>query len=255
MLKEFWESLITTARTATLPQRITNFDRGDGRKAYFAVNGQIEERDIVPGVRDHDFTTLQSFADAVNHYASVDGATVWVGRQSIIALIDDDDRRDRLTLHLPYSEQWKLLLKLQEQPLMDQDRFVQALRTELLGLVGRESLLQTVSKIKWHRSESGEASITHAGESMGKSIQAAVSGAGNIPEDALITTTVYANPDLRELTHQVAMSLQVRHTDQKFRFKPLGDELVRVQDATLAAIFDQLQEKVGENAKVFVGTP
>jgi hypothetical protein len=252
MLKEFWESLTKSARETVLPQKLP-FDGGDGREVYFAIDGRIENRDVRPEPRHHEFTTLESFAEAVNHYS--DGATVWVGRQSIVALIDDDDRRDRLTLHLPYSEQWKVLLQLQQTPVVTQEKLVQLLRTELLGIGGRESLLQTVSKIKWHRNESGEASITHAGESMGKSIQAAVSGAGNIPEDAVVTTTVYANPDLRDIEHVVAMSLQVLHTEQKFRLKPIGDELIRVQDATLAAIFDTLKAKVGENAKVFVGTP
>jgi hypothetical protein len=115
-------------------------------------------------------------------------------------------------------------------------------------------LLTAVRSIKFRTSEAGASTIQQGNESLGRTIEAEVTGAGDIPESVLVSCAVFSNPGEREKTFTVGCDLEIVPAEKKFRFRPIPDEIERVTDAALAGIRDRIADTLQDIA-VFYGSP
>lgn len=250
MLKEALE-LLNQNNHKSLEARLVKIP-GDGRKAYIDQAGKITHFDVTPDVRGHTVDSVEDLIAAASRWNTK--PVIWISGESVILIADDDDRRDRVTLPLHKSHQFATLVKLTQSPKLAQDQILRLLRIDLPGAAGAAELVAAVRKIKWRTGASGESTITHGSESLGKSIEAEVTGAGNIPDSLTATCPVYRNPGEREYTVTVLLDLEIIAHEQKFRLCPLPDELERVTEAALAGIRDRIEGELND-AAIFYGTP
>lgn len=225
---------------------------GDGRKVYVDQGGTLTPLDVAPGLRSHRVDSVDDMIAAAQKWNVA--PVLWINGDSVVLVTDDADRRDKITLPLVKSNQFAKLIELAKDPELDQPELIRLLRIDLPGAAGRAELLATVRNIKWRTASAGNANIQHGNESMGKTIEAEVSGAGNIPEQVLVSGPVYRNHGEREAAFGVLCDLEIVTADQVFRFKPLPDEIEKVTDAALAGIRDRLVDGLGK-VDVFYGTP
>lgn len=223
---------------------------GDGRKAYVDQAGTVTPYDVPPSPRSHTVDSVEDLIAAAGLWDN--GAVVWINADKVVLVIDDADRRDTVTLPLVKSHQFQTLVRMSNTPQMDQQQLIRLLRIDLPGALSRAELLTTIRQIKFRQSSSGESNVQHGSESLGRSIEAQVTGANDIPEQVAVSCNVYQNPGEREFTATVMCDLEIVPTEQKFRFRPLPDELERVTEAAIAGIRERIAQDI---ESVFYGTP
>lgn len=250
MLTEALESLAAQAVQAQEARELKL--PGDGRVTYVDQGGTLTKYDVSPPLRSHRVDSVDDLIAAAKKWNK--SPVVWLNGDSIVLLPDDADRRDKVSLPLVKSHQFATLVRLGKEPMLDQQGLVRLLRIDLQGAAGRADLLAVVRKIKWRQSSAGDASIQHGSESLGKSIEAEVSGAGAIPEQVLVSCPVYQNHGEREFKVSILCDLEIDAASQKFRFRPLPDEIERVTDAALDGIRSRIADALPDTA-MFYGTP
>lgn len=97
----------------------------------------------------------------------------------VVAVLDDEDRRDTVTLELLAADEFRTLLQVAERSgcaarNYDQQSFVRLLRVELAGCLEDPTVIGSLRQLDWEKAEKGHATSQHGKESLGKSIQAKV---------------------------------------------------------------------------------
>lgn len=250
MLKEALDFLASQFHK-TKEARLLNIP-GDGRTAYVDQDGQVKTYEILPPPRASKVDSVEDLCAAASAYGT--DVSIWLSHEAVVAITDDDDRRDRVTLPLRHSHQWKTIKKLVDTPKLDQQQFIQLLRTDLIGIGGRAELLAAVRTIKFRSSSEGTSNIQHGNESMGRTIENAVTGASAIPDQLTCVLSLYDNQGRNTDEFSVTLDLEIIASESKFRLKPLPDSLEDVQNAALQLIRDEISDRL-EKVRIFYGTP
>lgn len=225
---------------------------GDGRKAYVDQAGKVTPYDVTSPLREHRVNSVADLIAAAGKWNT--SPVVWINGDAVVLVPDDADRRDSVTLKLSKSAAFAKLICLNQSPVLDQQALVRVLRIDLQGTINRVALLTAVRNIKFRVSDSGASSIQQGNESLGRTIEAEVTGAGDIPESVVVSCAVFANPGERELTFTVGCDLEIVPADKKFRFRPIPDEIERVTDAALQGIRERIEGEL-KGVAVFFGSP
>lgn len=227
---------------------------GDGRTAYVDQDGKVTELSIAPKPRESKVDSVDDLCAAAKAYGDAAESSIWLSPSAIVLIQHDDDRRDRVTLPLRESTQWKTIKRLASNPVVDQAELVRLLRTELIGVGGRAELLAAVRSIKFRSSAEGTSNIQHGNESLGRVIENAVTGAGAIPEQAICMLPLYDNQGMRGDEFEVLLDLEIVAAEQKFRLKPLPDSIEDAQNAALETYRTEIIDTL-KSVRVFYGTP
>lgn len=225
---------------------------GDGRKVFVDQGGKLTPMDVAPAVRSHKVNSVDDLTNAAHKWNTA--PVVWIGSDAIVLIPDDGDRRDRVTLNLCKSAAFQRLICLDKQPLLDQQSLIRTLRIDLQGTVSRNELLTAIRSIKFRTTEGGASTIQQGNESLGHTIEAEVTGAGDIPESVIVSCAVFCNPGEREKKFQVGCDLEIVPAEKKFRFRPIPDEIERVTDAALEDIRQRIEGEL-DGVSVFYGSP
>lgn len=155
----------------------------------------------------------------------------------VVYCYDRNDRRDTAACRLDLSPQFRWLSTESQQPL-NQAGIVRVLRIVFRGCLSRYTeLLGLLRQLKFTAGGQTEADLQHARESMGKSIQAAVTGISALPEELVLHVPVYEN---HPFTVDVDCALEVFPAEQAFKLTPYPLELRRARDAAMSSIQDML---------------
>lgn len=250
MIKEALDFLSTMFTKASSAKKLDV--PGDGRKVFFDQNGTVAAFDVTPGLRKHTVNSVVDLIEAAKRWN--DAPVIWLAADKVVLVTDDGDRRDSVTLPLVKSAAFETLLKLADKPVVDQQQLIRILRIDLQGTINRANLLTAIRSIKFKTTDSGHANVQQGNESMGRLIEAEVTGAGDLPETVAVSCAIYSNHGEREKTYTVNCDLEVIASEKKFRFHPLPDEIERVTDAALTNIEAQIAEAL-KDVPVFMGTP
>lgn len=225
---------------------------GDGRVAYVDQGGKLSEIAVAPPVRRHNVKSVDDLIKAAKTWNKK--PVVWVSGSDVVLVPDDDDRRDMATLELVRSAAFGKLCFLAKSPDVSQADLIRTIRVDLQGTIGRADLLTAIRSIKFRQSTAGTSTVQHGNESLGRTIEAEVSGAGNIPESVIVSCAVFSNPGEREKTFTVGCDLEIVPQHSAFRFRPIPDELERVTDAAIAGIRQRIEDEL-DGVAVFFGSP
>jgi hypothetical protein len=250
MLKAFVDAIAGLAVSSSEPKIIR--DAGDPRKLFLSHNGTLTEVDVTPPLHASTVNTFEALSAAVERFGEDKQASIWHDRAQVIALLDDDDRRETVRLALIMSDQFKSLQKL--PGVFDQRSLVLFLKRNLAGAVD-VGLIAIFRQIDFSKREEGGATVKHGDESLGRSIHAAIANAADIPEYLSVRVPVYSNPGLVQFLVTIKLSVDIDVQRGTFELTPLPDELENAVRYTQEQLGELLRSGAPENATVFSGTP
>jgi hypothetical protein len=231
---------------------------GDGRELLIHnhATGAYEVRSIPPACRNHRVFSVESFLAAARDEwdgVSEDAAVVWHGRDSVVLVFDDGDRRDRLTLDLPASEPFTWLTRLAERPEpMDQGTLVRVLRLRLgqpAELVGR------FRRLDFDASRKGVAAVEHGRESLGREIVAAVQGLDALPDVIQVSVPVTDVPGANR-PDTIRVGLEIDAQREQFYLAPMPGEMIGAVDRMHAELHATLAGGLAaKKIPVYYGSP
>jgi hypothetical protein len=227
---------------------------GDDRMCYIDQDGEVTAVEIPPPNRQSHVASVDDLCAAVKAYGKPNEASIWINTGEVVAVLDDTDRRERVTMHLRKNAAYAKLLYLASNPTISQGELINLLRMELRDISCRTTLLEAVRKIKFSSFTEGHSDLGQGRESLGKSIENKVSGASELPEDLLITTPMFDNPGERDESFTIELLFEVMASDSKFRIKPVPASLENAADNALQKIRSEIVEQL-EGVRVFFGTP
>lgn len=206
--------------------------------------------DIPPSRRDHWVQRIEDLETAAKSFAAGADVTAFHDDKSIVLLLDSVDRRDQVTMLLNHSPQFKTLQSLGAE--LTPPQIVRLLRHDLHD-VAPAGLLPVVRRVDFKRRNDGSSNIQHGKESLGRSIEAEISGAENIPEYVTMSCPVYDAPDLSQ-KYPVVCSVEINAMAGTFRICPLPGQLEAAIHAAQDLIHNRLLEAI-DSQEVLYGAP
>lgn len=246
MLKEFVQAIGAMAVKAKEPALIA--DPFNPRKAYLIIDGVAFEKDVTSPLLNARINTLDSLVAAIENYGSPD-SSAWCCRECVEVVLADNDRLERLKMPLVLSDQMRSVMKLPGQ--FDQRSLVLFLKRNLCGTID-PAVIAPFRQLDFTKREQAGGSVNHGDESLGRSIQAAVTQAKDIPEFLTLSIRVFANPDV-VFRAKVILSVDIDVQRGIIELTPLPDEITNALVAAEEFVADTLSEKLGE--RVFRGIP
>lgn len=252
MLKEALSYIVGKAEEVAQDRRARKLDfLSNDREVVFEHAGEITKEAIPPAPRKHNVAKVADLIDAANKWGQ--NGTIWISDGRIVLVTDDEGRRDMVTLSLIHTDVFKTVLKLAEGSTMDQPTLIKLLRREFRTSPQATTLLGCVRKLRFNRNESGYANVQVGNESMGRSVENAVTGADvAFLEELTLPLNVYKFAG--EPT-SIAFTFDVDVANQKLSLKPLPDEVAFAIHATLSGIRSDIIAGAPKTCSVFYGTP
>lgn len=252
MLKEFIELIQATAVKAAGPQ-IVKCDPYSP-SAFIDNEGDISINAGLPIPRNHKALDLGAIAEFAKRFKS---AVVWYNRSAVTAIIDDADRRDKVTLTMTYSDELLKLMELQKsRPWLDQRSVLTLLRTVFTpaALPMHTNLIGDLRVVKFEANQAANTDIGRGKSSVGKSAMASVEGWDKLPEVVMLTVPVFSNAFIRQRT-SVNCALEVNEQEQRFQLFPLPGEVEKAIATIEDDLGDTIREMSPESTPVYYGEP
>lgn len=233
---------------------------GDPVRVIVSQAGQHKFEELPPPPRKHTVASLSQVVGAVQRFGqggeNDDTApTIWHNVAAVVAILEDERRADRVSLALAFSPQFSKLLQLQQENEFDQVEFVRLLRHDFAGCVKPE-LVPLFRRITFNRRNDGTADLQHGRESLGRSVEAAVTASEDIPEQIAVKCRVYETQGC-EWAVTVVCTVDIDTQLAQFSLTPLPGELTIALQAVQEKIGAYLRDALEDNAKieVFYGSP
>jgi len=176
------------------------------------------ERDPPP--RKYVAEQVVGFVAIVEQLAT--NGIVFVDSESVVAVLDDDIRSDKIVMPLTESRALTALRELATP--RDQRFLITKLREELAGCV-EERFLATIRRLDFSRKNDGRSSIQHGKESLGKSVEAVVQSAeGDVAEVIVVSFMAFTDIGAGS-TIEVRCAVTLDAVNEKIAIRPVGEEL------------------------------
>lgn len=251
MLKELLDAVVELGREADEVQIVREFK--DGTIHYREPGGSIEELKIPPDPRGHKALDLSAIIEFASNHAD---SAIWYSRCGVVCLIDDETRRDRVTLDLSFSPQLRLLIALEQNPkAYTQAELVLMLRTTLAGCFADDAsgqLLPAIRAVKFTRNSEGESAIDHGKASIGKKLTEQATGAVAIPEVVTFRVPIFARAFA--FVGRIKCAVDIDASTETFKLIPLPLEIEHAISAAEIEIRKTLEE-AGTETPIRYGTP
>lgn len=227
----------------------------DGRTFFYEHKGEIHERAIPADLRSHSVCSVDDFTEAFKRWSNLQIGVIWMDSSGLTLILDDACRRETVSLGLRSSVVFRKVLELhQGAASLDQRGFMQLLRREFRDAGGARDMLTAVSAIDFKRVESGNSTFSHGNESMGRSIEMEVTGAGDLPAGFKVQTNLWSNPGETDDVFTIEFDVEIDVDKQRFIVKPMPDQVDAAIEASLESIRTRLEEELGE-VTILYGTP
>jgi len=233
--KETLELIQDTARKAASPQVVADIDP---RMVHLAIDGTLHAINVPSPVREH---RVYSLDDLVNYASNCPNGSIWHSRSGVCLLIEDYDRRDRVTFALHASEQYDSIVAAADKPLNQAD-LVKLLRLKL----DLPDLAAQFRRLDWAKSDGGRAEIQHGKESLGREILAEIQGVDQLPEEFRVEIPLYQEQGERDQVYLIRIAIDIDTVNRLFLLAPFPGELESAADHHQADIDRRLREGLGE---------
>lgn len=232
------KAIQTTAQQAHAPQIIPMQD--DPRRVCAVINGELHEIAVPPPSIDNTADSLQSLLDQAACILAAGVARrcqIWYQSPSdledtagVVLVHDTTDRRDMTRLALRQSQQFLALKSLgkgsRARPMAHREA-VRFLRLEL-GLSPEQ--IAPFRRLQFSAGQRTDAEVAKGRESLGRQVEASVSGAGEPPEELTISVPVYETHG-ETAGRLIRLAVDFDPAAQTVTFCPLPGELARAVHA------------------------
>ena len=244
MLKEALALIQETAQKAREVRPLA--PSADGRKERFDLDGKITEYDVPPVNRKHSVYSLAELIDYVDVAAE---PVVWYARWRVVLILDDNDRRDRVTFEMNLSEQMEAMAHLANAPAFSQRALLDFLRFSLDVPAETVNLFRVLN---WADNTQAASTLGRGKESVGMQLRAECSGTDELPDELTVNVPVYCEFGERE-PWPVRLLIEIDTTSQTFRVRPAPGSL----DAAIQRAQQSIGERLGRVLKcpTYYGAP
>jgi hypothetical protein len=216
---------------------------------------KLEYREIPPDPRKHQVNSLADLIDYAN-LAVEEGhkSVIWHDQNGVVLVIDDDDRRDKVTFSLQPSPKFLILQKLEEEkPEFQQRDLIKLLRLELNI---DSATIAIFRKLDWSSSTNASGTFDRGKESLGRSVESKVVGSQEIPDVIVIPIPLYTNLHEDQL-YSIRCLVEFNAQAGRIQIVPQPDELQYTLHIHQMDIRKRLEAGLeGEKpAPVFYGQP
>lgn len=212
--------------------------------------GETQILDKGPAVRKDSVATLKSFIDWCLMNGSELLLDVWVSESRVDAVNDfiNPHACDRVSLRLTHSKAWETIASW-NQKAFKQREAVRLLRGPLADTFDPQHL-RVFKTLDFTRKNDGARSVSHKGESMGRSIEIAAQGReGEIPEVVVFELPCF---DFEESPRvHVKMAVEVDADNETIGLFVIGDAFIQGTRAALSEIAGKIKQSVG-HAEVYL---
>jgi hypothetical protein len=232
---------------------------GDERNAYIYKNGDLLPVKIPAALRKH---TARDLGELCRYLARPKWweapVVVWHSAGEVVAILDDDDRRDRLTLPLEKSRAWLWVEQAAERsPKLTPKEFLTLLRTKLAECVEPGELLRWQTALRNVRLSSRSSTTIDNDkglEKLGREIEQSCAGAEQIPDTLNVVTSIYRNAGVCETAADVSFDVSIDYDAGAFVLTQIGDAVANAIDGAHETIGDFIRANAKLDA-VFYGNP
>lgn len=239
MLKEALEFQHGLGKAAMEPVRVEL----PGNKLLINIGGEHQTIDRDAPSRRDTVTTLASFIDWANNRPDDQLLDVWVTPKHVEAVWNfaEPHKSERCRLPLEHSQAWKTLADWDGKS-ANQRETVRRLRGPLYDTYD-VNYLRVFKAMDFGRKNDGARSVSHKGESMGKSVESlAQSREGDIPEVIAFSVPCYDFEGSPLVV--VRMAVEVNADNEAIGLFAIGDTFIQGIRASQAEIRTTIAGKV-----------
>ncbi len=261
MTKEALALIQTTAQEAQKAEVLPI--PGDGRTVCVRIGNAVQSYIVEPPCRNHQVFSLKDLSnyagqvvlDRGKDVTSAEEArpVVWHGPEGVTLVLDDQDRRDRVTFNLTTSDEMDQLLDLAEsKPFFDQKAFIRMLRC-VFNL--DTAIIAMFRKLDWEHSSRTTAEAERGRDRLGNEVQSKVQGTAELPEFLDIVAPVYREVGERE-EYTIRCLLEFDTVNARIQLIPTPGELDHAFELAQASIHKRLVDGLAdEGVPVYYGKP
>lgn len=224
-------------------------------------NGEVERVEAEPEPRSHTVYDLLSLATMVKEFAPTEEGggypvAVWVSREGVTAILDDSTRRDTVTLPLKVSPQMALLGQWAGSIVwQEQTKLVQTLRIYLARFMESGVTVDLFRRLKFRVAQSGEKVVEHGRASIGKSLEAELTGTNTLPTDITVYIPAFSGP-LSEVYISVRLLVEVDAQNERIALVPEAGSV----EGAWGRVEEELRKRVeevleGVDCSIYRGKP
>lgn len=232
-----------TVETHTMP--------GISRYAWLRHGDELTTVNIPAPDRHSIHESLDSFLGYVA--AEGHGPDIFVGDDSLVAVLDSDDRRETAELELVTSDRFDVLNDLADE-FFTAKSATHLLRFRLYG-PHADPLIAALRQVDFTRTSSGSSTVQHGRESLGRSVEAAVQQAYKVPDSFRVRVPVWRTHGMEQFEVEVSVRVHIDLDNNGFRFIPLSDELAAGVFAARSAVRDVVANTLKMDGSVYIGRP
>ncbi len=248
MLKEAIDKIVSLTTEGVKPS-VFRPDPEPGHVYYLATaDGRVERREAEPSPRKHVVHDLVSLAALAGDFApdpesgELSQLACWYSRGGFTLLLDDQTRRDRVTLPLTPSPQMTILEGWARQVTwLEQAKLVQTLRIYFGRYLDSQTPVETFRRLKFRQTQAGEKAVEHGRSSIGRSLEAELTGAGSLPAELTLYLPAFAGP-LAEVFTTVRLLVEIDAQAERIALVPDGGSL----DGNWARVEEELAKRLRE---------
>lgn len=252
MLADFLASIVNLGKKANQVEFHTHPQLP---ATVFVRNGdQLATHAAPPTYRKHDLAGFADLVAALKDKEMAGSPEVYVGADKVVAYLSRTDRREVVSVQLIESKRLKLCAALQAQPVKFQPKdAVKMLRLDFHG-GQHDHITQALSRVDFTRTSAGHTNVAHGRESLGKSVEAVVQQAQDVPQKFNLSVPMWTTSGFTRYGVTVEFGVFLDLEGQTVELRVLSDEVERVRNLALAAVVKDLQDAL-EGVPVFLGTP
>lgn len=195
----------------------------------------------------HDIDSLSAFV------ADAPDVVIWHNADEVVAVLNDTSYRDsRLSMPLPIHPTFTALAKMGEKT-YGQKALIDFIRLNLKKEIDSAvpGFVSALREVRFVNNASGESTVQHGRESMGKRIEQSVTGVDALPEDFILRVPLWLHLDCAVA---VECALIVETAEGQFRCGPKPGAVEQAKVAGQKWLGEQL-ESACEKAVVYFGAP
>ncbi len=252
MLKEFFDSIVNIGRQ-TVDVQFHSHPEIHG-KVWLQDQRGITQVECPPPLRKPKLLGFNDLVTMLRDGSIAAKPEVYICAGRITAFLDADDRRQLVVLDLVPTTRFTLAKSLETKALVGQPReIVKWLRVEMHGGT-HGHLIQSLSRVDFQRTSTGTNRTEHGKESYGRSVEAIVQQADQVPESFNLVCPIWANEGFNRYSCNVECSVYLNTEAQNVELRVLSDESSRALNQAMFALSVDLRDAL-PNVPVFLGAP
>lgn len=221
----------------------------------YYINGDIQV--AKPNPRQHTAADLSAIIAVASDPANPN-AEVWYSAAGVVCVLDADTRRDHVVLPLAFSPQLKEILSWGDKSKpFGQRELILKLRTMFKRSLDQSpGLLDLLRSLKFTASSVTGSNISSNKSSVGKSIEAEVTGAAALPDEFWLSVPVFAGGAFRPIEAKVDVAIEMDAVAQTFTLHPVPGTVAQQVALAEGVIGETLRAELKSTpAKVYYGNP